>query len=167
MSGDKYHNTHESRRSQDEGKKSKDMKEEETREERGKHPTREPFVTIKTTPTVDQKVERVPETSNQESDEWVNTTDERGNTFYFNSRTGESQWEKPTSKSEERLWRTAKDKSGRVYYYHTVTNETRWDDPLEKKVKWKKATDKAGRDYYYNVLTNETRWDCPTQEINK
>ncbi len=55
-------------------------------------------------------------------EEWQELHDESGHVYYFNTRTGVSQWEAPT-------WIEESDSvSGSVYYVHSVTGEAQVSD---------------------------------------
>ncbi|XP_028835755.1 WW domain-binding protein 4 [Denticeps clupeoides] len=95
-----------------------------------------------------RKVE-VPEGSSRSSsngsDSWIMGTTDNGHIYYYNTLTGESQWEKPEwfqgqntslvqvgEKSEATLgssWREAVSTEGYTYYYNTETGESSWERP--------------------------------------
>ncbi|CAL1528741.1 unnamed protein product [Lymnaea stagnalis] len=61
-----------------------------------------------------------------------------GRTYYYNSVTKESSWEKPEDLKtpQERLlsqcpWKEYKSDAGKVYYHNAVTKESRWTKPKE------------------------------------
>ena len=80
-------------------------------------------------------------------EDWVAQLDESsGSTYYFNTLTGESTWEKPEGWPEEAeateteavaeepkekdLWTEVLDEgSNQVYYFNTVTGESSWEKP--------------------------------------
>ncbi len=57
-----------------------------------------------------------------EEEQWEELHDESGHVYYFNTRTGVSQWEAPT-------WIEESDSvSGSVYYVNSVTGEAQVSD---------------------------------------
>ncbi|EDO15718.1 hypothetical protein Kpol_1073p4 [Vanderwaltozyma polyspora DSM 70294] len=76
------------------------------------------------------------------SDIWKEAKDNNGRVYYYNSKTGESRWEKPVeapSKQEQLLkkngWSIGKSKAGKIYYYNTKTGESSWELPKFDEVK--------------------------------
>ena len=67
--------------------------------------------------------------------EWDPYTDENGNTYYYNKRTGEVTWEVPYTVETNPVaapldWQPVNDEfSGQVYYYNVKTGATQWEDP--------------------------------------
>ncbi|XP_061081491.1 WW domain-binding protein 4 [Conger conger] len=76
---------------------------------------------------------------------WLEGVSEEGHTYYYNTLTGESQWEKPKgfrgkeNKSKQRQankkppkrcpWNAAQSPEGYTYYYNTETGESSWERP--------------------------------------
>ena len=74
---------------------------------------------------------------------WGKYEDEKGKTYFFNSKTGETQWiaprgwkeevqppvEKPKSQAEMQGWGKYMDEQGRTYYFNTESGETQWVPP--------------------------------------
>ena len=57
---------------------------------------------------------------------WERHIDERGRTFYHNSTTGETSWDKPAGKGG---WVEHVDHKGRTYYHSPERKETTWTKP--------------------------------------
>ena len=64
--------------------------------------------------------------------EWEENISHDGRIYYFNSKTGETDWESPDIKKIpiEKSWRTVKDDLGNIYYYNYKTQESKWKKPL-------------------------------------
>ncbi|ODV97559.1 hypothetical protein PACTADRAFT_47456 [Pachysolen tannophilus NRRL Y-2460] len=76
------------------------------------------------------------------SGDWEAVVDDEGRTYYYNSQTQESTWDKP---------------------YELLTN-------LEKALlesPWKEFTSEDGEKYYYNEISQESRWEVPEEVVNK
>jgi len=73
--------------------------------------------------------------------------------YFFNSRTGESQWEDPRAAVMYR------DEEGRAYWYDEAKGTSSYDSPG----KWypAKSEEHEGRTYWVHKETSETSWEAP------
>lgn len=69
--------------------------------------------------------------------EWKEAVDDKGRTYYYNVKNGESRWEKPQELfTEEELvllkhgWKSSRTAEGKIYYYNSNTKESRWEKPI-------------------------------------
>jgi hypothetical protein len=108
----------------------------------------------------------------------------KGNTYYFNEGTGESQWEKPESMAWTRksvlktFWHNTKTGesvrdapveikgildagTGRHFYIDPATGDATWEKPPRAAWMSTKSTEHDGREFYYNEVTQETVWEMP------
>nr|XP_028594275.1 WW domain-binding protein 4 isoform X4 [Podarcis muralis]XP_028594276.1 WW domain-binding protein 4 isoform X4 [Podarcis muralis] len=76
------------------------------------------------------------ETSSDETKEWVRGFSPEGYMYYYNTISGESQWEKPEEFQDnlQELQKTAQwmegtSEDGRTYYYNTETGVSTWEKP--------------------------------------
>lgn len=80
---------------------------------------------------------------------WKEAKDTSGRTYYYNSKTGQSRWDKPTELlSEQELiltkygWKSSKTSDGKLYYYNSQTKVSRWE--LPDLPEFKKELEKEG-----------------------
>lgn len=73
--------------------------------------------------------------------------------YFFNSRTGESQWEDPRAAVMYR------DEEGRAYWYDETTGTSSYDSPGQ----WypAKSEEHDGRTFWVHKETSETSWEAP------
>ncbi|GMH55048.1 hypothetical protein TrLO_g10028 [Triparma laevis f. longispina] len=123
---------------------------------------------------------------------WEARDDGNGNTYYFNTETEESVWEKPddfddaadddsgdnnSSDGEEELadgWEARDDGSGNTYYFNNETEESVWDKPVKPSAPsaspaaaqqhtWEERDDGSGNVYFFNTETEESVWERPAE----
>lgn len=80
--------------------------------------------------------------------EWTEHKSPDGRTYYYNSITKQSAWEKPDelkTNAEKLLsscpWKEYCSDNGKHYYYHVTTKESRWGIPSELEEIKKKITE--------------------------
>ncbi len=112
--------------------------------------------------------------------DWHEHVDESGRTYWYNDKTGNSQWLQPHFMSEEREvelhardmeeklanipdgWEAQKDAKGNIFYFCHATGESSWDKPVTEVLPpppWEKNTHEDGSVYFYNTITGESRWN--------
>lgn len=106
---------------------------------------------------------------------WKEAKDGNGRIYYYNSKTGESKWNKPRELlSEEEVilaehgWKSSKTADGKVYYYNSQTNESRWklpDIPELFKNTRKEEIEKAS-ETEESILGTADRYANPSQILH-
>ena len=64
--------------------------------------------------------------------DWLEQTDEGGNLYYYNLKTGESSWEAPEGYVKLNVindWVEQRDEQGNLYYYNVTSGESSWEAP--------------------------------------
>jgi hypothetical protein len=107
-------------------------------------------------------------TKNDEGGDWVEAQDDEGQTYYYNTKTEETSWDRPAAlenkdseMSPDRpksplLDRQVKDED--VVKKEEVSSA---DTENKATLDWVEAQDDEGRTYYYNSKTEETTWERP------
>lgn len=79
-----------------------------------------------------------PITATEKKTDWTEHKAPDGRTYYYNSVTKQSLWEKPDElKTPSELllsqcpWKEYKSENGKVYYHNVTTKESRWTIPTE------------------------------------
>ena len=60
---------------------------------------------------------------------WVAVQDEDGDTFYWNEKTDENTWTRPTAPALPAGWVAVQDEDGDTYYWNKKTDENTWTRP--------------------------------------
>ncbi|XP_061485925.1 WW domain-binding protein 4 isoform X2 [Rhineura floridana] len=83
-----------------------------------------------------KKEKETTETSSDETMEWVQGFSPEGYVYYYNTVSGESQWEKPKGFQDnlqefqtKAQWIEGASEDGRTYYYNTETGVSTWEKP--------------------------------------
>nr|XP_016847752.1 PREDICTED: WW domain-binding protein 4 isoform X1 [Anolis carolinensis] len=80
----------------------------------------------------EKKKKQIAEISS-ETNEWVRGFSAEGYVYYYNTLSGESQWEKPEgfqdSTEESQTWIEGTSDDGLTYYYNTETGASTWEKP--------------------------------------
>ncbi|XP_048349268.1 WW domain-binding protein 4 isoform X2 [Sphaerodactylus townsendi] len=83
-----------------------------------------------------KKERKATEPSSVETKEWVRGFSSEGYMYYYNTRSGESQWEKPegfeVDPQESQMpgqWVEGVSEDGQTYYYNTETGVSSWEKP--------------------------------------
>ena len=68
----------------------------------------------------------------QNAGSWVAHTDDDGETYFYNSRTGESTWSRPMMSRKREYWGMVTDpRTSQVFYFNKVTGEKTTKKPIE------------------------------------
>ena len=106
------------------------------------------------------------EEENIAENDWTETQDDEGRTYYYNTKTEETSWDRPAGFGERKNNINVEQKENTQNANHT-NRETKTEDKVVKKEQnaaedeWTKTQDDEGRTYYYNTKTEETSWDRP------
>ena len=74
---------------------------------------------------------------------WTEHVDEKGNTFYFNPKTGDNVWKRPPPGGE---WTTHVNERGDIFYSNPKTGDNVWERPVGAEVDfWWKKKDKKNK----------------------
>uniref|UniRef100_A0A8C5SY29 WW domain-containing protein n=1 Tax=Laticauda laticaudata TaxID=8630 RepID=A0A8C5SY29_LATLA len=83
-----------------------------------------------------RKEKQTKEVSSNGTKEWVCGFSPEGYIYYYNTKSGESQWEKPEgfqdttcNSQQEAVWVEGTDDNGRTYYYNKNTGVSTWEKP--------------------------------------
>jgi len=65
--------------------------------------------------------------------DWSEAKDAEGRTYYYNSKTQETSWDRPVAMGAAPQstgdWKEVKTDDGKTYYHNASTNATQWDPP--------------------------------------
>lgn len=109
-------------------------------------------------------------------DGWGKHEDEKGKTYFFNSKTGETQWiaprgwkeevkpavEKPKSQAEIQGWGKYMDEQGRTYYFNSESGATQWVPPsgwIDDEALSMPSSDKLTSSSSGTTKSKEQGWD--------
>lgn len=91
--------------------------------------------------------------------DWTEIQDDEGRTYYYNSKTEKTSWDRPIEYDDESKGA------------NTVKKEEKAEGSSDIETKavgnWVETQDEQGRTYYYNTKTEETLWDRPAGFENK
>lgn len=117
--------------------------------------------------------------------DWEINIDEEGRTFYFNTRTAQTQWDEPAVLKLPKGWVREVDATGKEYFVNDNTGETTWDRPLTKSKKgqkpkagahedisnltqreiealdWEEEKDGSGKPFWVNMKTGDMVMEKP------
>ena len=101
--------------------------------------------------------------------EHVSTTSDPGKKYYFNEKTGETIWERPTNnKSEEKIdLPTVSDTSQSKDENENENKDENNDELAEGWTEHVSTSSDPGKKYYFNEKTGETVWEKPLKTSKK
>ncbi|CAJ1954685.1 unnamed protein product [Cylindrotheca closterium] len=110
-----------------------------------------------------------PTTEDEMPADWIEAVDESsGQTYYYNTATQETSWEKPltTSDARDEVAADATDDRSETEENQedAAVNETTPETDEGLPSDWIETEDGNGQVYYYNTVTNETSWERPRNE---
>eukprot|EP00803_Ostreobium_quekettii_P001478 evm.model.scf_100EXC.9 EVM.evm.TU.scf_100EXC.9 scf_100EXC:61527-62924(+) len=93
----------------------------------------QPYVQPNTAAVVPQQAQPAPvATPAMAESGWQELQDTENRPYYFNTRTGVSQWEKPAVPATAvSVWKEFQDAENRPYYYNTQSGVSQWEKPAE------------------------------------
>eukprot|EP01107_Rhizomastix_libera_P002924 TRINITY_DN15098_c0_g1_i1.p1 TRINITY_DN15098_c0_g1~~TRINITY_DN15098_c0_g1_i1.p1 ORF type:complete len:1328 (+),score=282.58 TRINITY_DN15098_c0_g1_i1:19-4002(+) len=127
---------------------------------------------------------------------WISAQDGDGDTYYVNTITNHTQWEKPVVEGRARQappnskpkyedlppdWNVSHDGGGATYFFNSKTNQTQWEKPRGNPQSrrppaelptslppgWISVKDQDGDTYYVNTVTNKTQWEKPSNSASQ
>ncbi|KMS99697.1 hypothetical protein BVRB_1g021310 [Beta vulgaris subsp. vulgaris] len=94
----------------------------------------------------------LPDTSQQSSSDWQEHTTPDGRRYYYNKKTKQSSWEKPSElmtplerADASTVWKEFTTPEGKKYYYNKATKESKWTIPEELKLARERAEKAASQ----------------------